>query len=321
MTLLLSKADTITYLDQIELLLLLEKGFVQQSINNNQLKNEKYRYALDKDNTVIVLFPGLHNDIPAYTVKVHSKTPKSTPAITGIIHLHDINTGELLAIMDSTYITAIRTGLSGALGTHLVADPIFKKVTIIGAGVQGYAQLRALSSLRKIEKVDVLDMDINKANQYASKLSDELHIQMNVVNTLKDALRDTEIIITSTWEKEPFIYRDMIKRGTHITTLGSDELGKSEVSEDLIKSSLFICDNKNLALRMGVLGSLSLNESHVYAELGDVMINPLNHRTRENYYCTVFSSVGMAFQDLAAAWIVYKNAKKALGGQNFNFQE
>lgn len=117
----------------------------------------RVRVPVTADVTAMILVPGLAPGIPAYTVKVHAKNPNRSPAITGVICLHDLATGDLLALIDSAGLTAIRTGLGGALGAHLLARPDARHVTVIGAGAQGRAQLVALAALRPIESVSVRD--------------------------------------------------------------------------------------------------------------------------------------------------------------------
>src|SRR5215472_16204706 len=104
----------------------------------------------------MLLAPGLVPGIPAYSVKVHAKFPGCDPAIRGVLILHDLATGEPLAVMESSYLTALRTGLAGALGCDLLAVPDASRVAIVGAGVQGRAQLSALRLVRPIRSVQVL---------------------------------------------------------------------------------------------------------------------------------------------------------------------
>lgn len=124
----------------------------------------------------MILFPGLLKDIPAYTVKVHAKFQNQSPSIKGVIHLHDLNNGDLLSFMDSPYLTAVRTGLSGALGTHILSHSSASRVTIIGCGVQGELQLRSLTYFRNISMVYAFDSILEKARLFADKMSTELNI-------------------------------------------------------------------------------------------------------------------------------------------------
>lgn len=118
---------------------------------------QRVRAQVTGEITAMVLMPGLAPGIPAYTVKVHAKNPNRSPSITGVICLHDLATGDLLALIDSGRLTALRTGLGGALGAHLLARPDARTVTVIGAGAQGRAQLEALAALRPIDSVQVRD--------------------------------------------------------------------------------------------------------------------------------------------------------------------
>src|SRR5207245_10959709 len=97
--------------------------------------------------------PGVRPDCPACTAKSHAKAPAETPAIRGVLCLHDAQTGSLLAVMDSTHLTAVRTGLSGALAAHVLARPDADVVAVVGAGVQGTHHLRSLASLRPLRPV------------------------------------------------------------------------------------------------------------------------------------------------------------------------
>ncbi|MUK90660.1 hypothetical protein GMD78_20095 [Ornithinibacillus sp. L9] len=103
-----------------------------------------------------------------------------------------------------------------------------------------------------------------------------------------------------------------------MTTLGSDEPGKCEVSAELIQQSLFVCDNRHLAVQMGAIGGVGLSEKDIHAEIGDVIVNEELGRTHENQI-TIYGSVGLAFQDLIGAWNVYQKAIKLNKGRYINF--
>lgn len=124
--------------------------------------------------TAMLLFPGLLPDIPAYTVKVHAKFPTRRPAITGVLLLHELQTGDLLALMDSTTITAVRTGLAGAVAADVLARPNASRVALIGAGVQGRWQLRALSLVRQLSQVLIYDIVAERAETFACAMEEVL---------------------------------------------------------------------------------------------------------------------------------------------------
>ncbi|WP_268874248.1 ornithine cyclodeaminase family protein [Sutcliffiella cohnii] len=251
-TLLLTRTEIQKLMEPLELYPVLKAAFASYSLSR-EIPAQRARSNLPQENTsAMLLFPGLISNIPAYTVKNHAKFPSHSPSIKGVINLHDLETGHLLAIMDSTYITAIRTGIAGAIGTHLLARRDADSVAIIGAGVQGTLQLQSLKHLREITKVFVFDTYNEKASSFAESISNELKIPITVCNSVEEAVQEADIIISATWSKEPFLFSNMVKKGVHITTLGPDEPGKCEVSAELIEKSIFISDDRDLAVQNGI---------------------------------------------------------------------
>src|SRR5262247_366499 len=135
-TLLLTRSEVEAVLTPSSLLPLLREAFVAYS-SAGGVRAQRVRSALPGPGTATVLFPGVAPGVPAYTVKVHAKFPAETPAIRGVLCLHSTETGALLAVMDSTHLTAVRTGLAGALAAHVLARPEADTVAVVGAGVQG----------------------------------------------------------------------------------------------------------------------------------------------------------------------------------------
>jgi ornithine cyclodeaminase len=248
---------------------------------------QRVRAQVTPDVTAMVLVPGLAAGIPAYTVKVHAKNPNRSPAITGVICLHDLATGDLLALIDSAPLTALRTGLGGALGAHLLARPEARAVTVIGAGAQGRAQLEALAALRPIDSVQVRDTNPAAASSFAAWAS-RLGIRT------ADA-PDGEIVLMATWAREPVLHH--VPAGTHITSLGADEPGKAELAPELLAEALVVVDDPGLA--------------HVEANttIGAVLRGEHPGRTHADQV-TVYSPAGMPMQDLVIAWHVYRNASR-----------
>ncbi|UOR10989.1 ornithine cyclodeaminase family protein [Halobacillus amylolyticus] len=227
----------------------------------------------------------------------------------------------MLAIMDSSYLTAVRTGLAGALGTHTLSRKEAKNVAIVGSGVQGRTQLKSLSYFRSISRVYVFDTNSQNSIKFVDEMSKELKTSFIICERLEEALMDADIIITATWSKVPFIYPEMIKEGTHITTLGADQPGKFEVSPNVLGQSVIVCDDVELGHRMGVLQDKKLKESifNVY-ELGEVLGSQRCGRADSNQ-TTIFGCVGLAFQDLIIAWEVFQKAVKNDVGSFFEFHK
>jgi ornithine cyclodeaminase len=265
-----------------------------------------------------VLFPGTAAGIPAYTVKVHAKFPEEIPAIRGVLCLHATANGDLLAVMDSTYLTAVRTGVSGALAAHVLARPDADSVAVIGAGVQGTFQLRALATLRPVRQVRVFDTVPDRADSFARTMSDELDVAVQAVLSAAAAVERAGIVLVATWSRTPFLSRRMLAAGAHVTTLGADEPGKAEVDAELIRTGLFVCDDRTLAVELGAVGGVGLGPDAIDAELGDVLGGKHTGRTSPDQV-TIYGGVGLAFQDAVAAWCVYENATARGIGREVDF--
>jgi ornithine cyclodeaminase/alanine dehydrogenase-like protein (mu-crystallin family) len=319
-TLLLTRSDVEQLLDPEALVEPLRAGFVAYSAGpaNRALR---VHAALDPGaGTATVLFPGTVPALPAYTVKVHAKFPGQTPAIRGVLCLHDVNTGALLAVMDSTYITAVRTGIAGALAAHVLARRDAVNVAVVGAGVQGTFQLRALSRMRMLRDVWVYDLEPDRAVAFAERMAGELGVRIQSASAVADAVRHAGIVLMATWARTPFIERDMLLPGTHLTSLGPDEPGKAEASADVIRASLFVCDDSALAVELGALRGVGLGAEAVAAELGDVLAGRHPGRTSPDEI-TVYGGVGLAFQDAIAAWHVYEKARARGLARELDFLE
>ena len=134
-----------------------------------------------------------------------------------MICLHEASTGTLLAIMDSTYITAIRTGIAGALAAAALARGDASTVAVLGAGVQGSFMLRALAGMRTLHHVIVYDTNADRAAAFATMMGEELSLPIAPIDDLVRAVAGAEIILAATWSTTPFILPGMLRSGAHVT--------------------------------------------------------------------------------------------------------
>jgi ornithine cyclodeaminase len=313
-TLRLSAADVRQVLDRDALLTALRSAFAEYSTRRT-VAAQRAGSALPGPGgrTVMIVFPGIIDGIPAFTVKVNTKIPGAARSVVGSMNLVDLMTGEVLSIMDSIVVTAERTALAGALAADVLARRDVPRVAVIGAGTQGEAQVRALQHVRRVERVDVVDSVPERAEGYAARVGRALGVEVVVRDRVADAVRDADVIITATWSKTPFLTRDMVRDGVHITAVGADEPAKGEVDAGLIERSTFVCDDRDLAARMGAIAGAGLGPDAIHAELGEVIAGVKPGRTSDTEI-TIFGSVGLAFQDLAAAWQIYNRAKDVGAG-------
>lgn len=312
-TLLLTRGEVGRLLDPAELLAPMREAFRAYSMERS-VPARRERSPLPgspggigggtNGGTAIVLFPGLVPGVPAYAVKVHAKFPGQAPAIRGVLHLHDLGTGGLLALMDSTLLTAVRTGIAGAVAADVLAREDAEIAAVVGAGAQGRLQLRCLALVREIRRAAVYDLDPAKAEVFTEEMGAELGLPVAPAPTVGEAAVDADVVLSATWSRAPLFAPGMLKPGAHLATLGPDEPGKAEASAELLKEALFVCDDRELAVAMGAAGGVGLGEEAVDAELGEVIAGQKPGRS-DPEQITVFGGVGLAFQDLVAAWRVY----------------
>ena len=318
-TIVLTRSQIVPLLDPDTILPALARGFVAYSAER-RIPAQRVRSPLPGATSAMLLFPGLAPEIQAYTVTVQSKNPAQNPTSGGIIALHDLPTGALLAVLDAGYLTAVRTGFSGALGAHTLANPEAGDVAVIGAGNQGGFLLRGLARLRPIKRVFVYDVNPAQASLYAKRAEDDLGVPIIVSDSVASAVAEANIIFTATWAREAFLFSRLIQPGAHITTIGPDEPGKCEVSAELLRHSVFVCDDRDLAASMGAIAGAGLSIRQVHAELGDVLAGRATGRSSSGEI-TVYGAVGLAFQDLVVAWQVYHAAQLAGAGTRIGFNE
>ena len=314
-TLLLSRSDLERLLDVGACLSALEQGFITGS---PVIGPQRIRTDLPGAGTATVLIPGLITGIPAYTVKANAKFPGARPALRGVVCLHHLASGELLAVADSATVTAWRTGLSAALGTHALARPDAAAVAVIGAGAQADLVLRGLAVLRPLGHLLVNDLDPGRAAAFASRHATGAGMSSEVIGNAAGAARGADIVVLATWSREPLLDVADVRPGTHITSLGADEPGKAELAAGLLLGSHVIVDDVSLAVAMGALGNAGLSSADAAGTLAQVLQGQVPGR-RGTDEITIYAPVGLPWQDLALTWVAYRRALDSGTGAEFDF--
>jgi ornithine cyclodeaminase len=317
-TLLLTRADVIRHMEALTLLSEMREAF-RADAEARSVEPQRAWAPLHAEGTALVVFPGILPGIPAYTVKVHAKFPGRSPAIQGVVQLHDLETGALLAVLDSGHLTAMRTGVVGALASDVLARQDASRVALIGAGPQASMQLKSLRLVRSLDHVRIYDPDLTKSVEFAARMYHALNLPVRPAESVEEAVEDADIVVTATAAREPFLFPGMLRGGTHVTALGADEPGLAEVSAGLLRQSTFFCDNRALALAMGAPAGVGLGEEVIHAELGEVLAGTKPGRTDAGQV-TIFGAVGLPFQDLVAAWHVYQGARTDDSVQRVDFR-
>lgn len=259
------------------------------------IAGQRVRTDLPFPGTATALIPGLLPGVPAYTVKVNAKFPGARPALRGVICLHSGTDGELLALLDSATVTAWRTGLAAALGTHLLAGR-GEVVGVIGAGAQAELMVRGLGALRPRSALVVQDTSADRAAEFAARHGGR------VLSSAAEVAGAADIVLTATWSREPLLHLKDTRPGQHFTSLGVDEPGKAELAADLLEAALLVVDDRELTAGVGVLRRPD-------ATLGEIVRSEHPGRTTDGDR-TVYAPVGMPWQDLALAWAAYGRAER-----------
>ncbi|MEW2355936.1 ornithine cyclodeaminase family protein [Spirillospora sp. NPDC029432] len=315
MTLLLNRSALESLLDPAECAAALRRGFTAEPAAAGPRRTVA---PLPGIGTATALLPGLIEGVPAYTVKVNAKFPGGRPALRGVVCLHDLETGELLALLDSATVTAWRTGLAAALGTHALARPDARTVTVIGAGAQAELVMAGLSDLREPASLTVCDLDAGRAAAFAERHGTRRGRPAAVSADPRTAVKGAGIVIVATWSRRPLLHAADIAPGTQVTALGADEPGKGELSADLLENARVVVDDIPLALETGVLGTAGLGVEHAAGTMSDLLRGQVVGRVQAKEV-TVYAPVGLPWQDLAVAWTAYQAARDAGTGTRFDF--
>ena len=247
------------------------------------------------------------------------------PTIQGAVTVFDADNGTLLAVMDSIEITIIRTGAATGVAAKYLSKNNSDTLTICGCGNQGLISLRAILCVRQLKRLFLYDTDPLQVQNLLNQISD-LASQIEIVTTpdLKSALSKSDIVVTCTPSRNPFVNVGDVRPGTFIAAVGADSEHKHEIHPKLITSAKVITDFTEQSATIGDLHHAIeqglVTQSHVYAELGEVVAGKKTGRQDENEVI-VFDSTGTALQDVAASAIVYERAVADKIGHRFCFSD
>jgi alanine dehydrogenase len=246
------------------------------------------------------------------------------PAIQGVIVLCDADDGRPLAVMDSIEVTIRRTAAASAVAARLLARPDAHTVTVCGAGHQGRAHLRALARVLPLRRALVLDADPAAAAATASALAAELGLDVRPASDLAAALAESDVAVTCTPSRQPFLRREHVRPGTFVAAVGADNSDKQELEPDLMAAAVVVVDALEQCAAIGdlhhALAAGAMTRESVHAELAEVVCGRKPGR-RTATEITVFDSTGTALQDVAAAAVVYEKAVAAGRGHDVAFSD
>jgi ornithine cyclodeaminase/alanine dehydrogenase len=267
-------------------------------------------------NGFIHFMPAYLSDIDALAVKIvttHVDNPKrNLPTVAATIIVYDPSNGTPLAIMDGTYITAMRTGAAGAVAAKYLARKDAANVTIVGTGVQGRSQLIGLCHVRNVKKVFAHDVDQKRCQEYVTEMKKSLKVDIAQVQSLQRAVEDSDIVVTASTSRTPVIMGDWLREGCHVSGFGSHTPETRELDENVMKrSSRIVLDTIEAKSCGDIAYPLSKNmiSERDICEIGDIVVGKKVGRTSTSEI-TVFKSVGTAILDASVSARTYQLAKE-----------
>jgi thiomorpholine-carboxylate dehydrogenase len=215
------------------------------------------------------------------------------PTHLAMIMLFRSDTGEPLAVMDGRLITEMRTAAVSAAVTKYLASPTCRVLAFLGSGVQAKAHLEALSRVRHFEEVRVW----SRTPDHARRFAQEHRAQ---AMDAESAVRGADVIVTATNAREPVLKGAWVKRGAHINAVGAARPTWRELDDDVM-ANVLVADSREAVLKES--GDVILSKAKIYAEAGEIFDGRKSALVSET---TVFKSVGLAVEDIAAARLVYE---------------
>ncbi len=271
---------------------------------------------------------GFREPTPYFALKANAGFFKNAecyglPNIQGLILLYSAETGVPLAVMDSGGITMQRTGAATAVAAKYLARAGSKTVTVCGCGTQGRVQLRALTEVLPIERVNAWSIDGAEARVFAEEMGHELGIPVEHAPDLPDAVSASDVCVTCTVSHEFFVDKSYVIPGTLVIAMGADSPEKQELDPRLVAANPLVVDLLDQCVEVGELHhavAAGLMKPHdIRAELGDIISGRVPGRLSEEEI-VVFDSTGTALQDTAAAVLAYERAEAEGRGDRFEFR-
>lgn len=248
---------------------------------------------------------------------------KGKDAHQGAVMLFSRETGELLALMNASEITAIRTAAVSAVATRLLAREDAQQLAIIGAGVQARTHLKALAAVRDIKHARVAARNIEHAQQLVREMQPEIGFSIEAVQTNEEAVRGADLIVTATSSLEPVINGDWISPGAHVNAIGTHSPNSREIDSATMAAARIFTDRRESALNESGDYLLAAKEGlvtpeSILGEIGELLIGTKTGRTSATEI-TLFKSLGLAIEDVVSADYLYQKAKSQKAGTWIGF--
>jgi len=322
-TLLLNSEDVHHNTSMAELIPAIEEAFAAYEQGNAKMPAKSYidlpQYNGDFRSMPAYLDTGEWDAAGIKWVNVHTDNEEQfdLPTVMGTMIYSEPENAFPLSIMDGTELTMQRTGAAAAVATDHLAHPDASSLGIVGAGVQAYSQLEAISEVRDIEEVVISDLDEARIEEFIDAFEDRFDVRSG---TPSDA-GHCDVLSTVTPVRSPIIGPEDVGDHTHINAMGADAEGKHEIEDEVLLNAKLVIDDYAQTTHSGEINvpwaNGVLDDDDLYGEIGEIVVGDKPGRTAEDGV-TVFDSTGLAIQDVAAAHAVYEHANERDNGTSFD---
>jgi len=235
------------------------------------------------------------------------------PSGTGMMMVFSAQTGFPQALLfDNGYLTDLRTAAAGAVAAKYLARRGVRVVGVVGAGGQGRIQILALAKVRSFQKVVAYDLDKSRLSAYVEEMPGIVGVEVVAAQDVESVVRASDMLVTCTPSREPYVRAEWLRPGLHITAMGSDAPYKQELESGVLsRADLYVCDHRGQCaergeLRHGLEDGV-IGEGKEIVELGDITSGRHPGRTDDSQI-TVCDLTGVGVQDAAIAALAYEKA-------------
>ena len=320
MVLVLTSDDVESILTINDTISVLEKSFIELSRKQVNMTDRDVFVLEDKNGWFGIMTAHMKN-MAALGTKLVTVFPKNIeinkPTTQAVISLIDVNTGELIGIIDGSLITGMRTGATTGIATKYLSKKNSSKLSILGSGFQSKFQLMAICSVRNIKEIFINSPSIDSKSGYIHELEDLLNIPIIIEKNITKLL-NTDILVTSTTSPIPLFDGNLLDNGIHINCIGAHTKETREVDLRTIEKSKVVVDERSTALREAgeliiPLQNGEITDKIIYAELAEIVSGQKPGRITDDEI-TLFKSMGLSLEDISTAKLVFDKAiEKGLG--------
>jgi ornithine cyclodeaminase len=239
---------------------------------------------------------------------------KGLSSHNGVVVLLDAETGLIAAVIDASAVTAIRTAAATAVATRALARPDSTTLALLGAGEQAVTHLEAMAKILPLTGVRVWARSPGKARAFADREGAKYGLTVEVSDTAQQAVKGADVVCAVTSSKEPILHGEWLAAGSHVNLVGASVASAREADDEVVRRGRFYVDYRPSAQAQAgewrhALEAGVVTESHLLGEIGEVLENRLPGR-QSAQDITVYKSLGIAAQDLAAAEVILERGRR-----------